>query len=201
MINILEEGTTELVALKTKKFLNENLSIIHKILVEEGVVDGARNHLANNWGKYAAGAALGGAALGAATVNGADGTDAIDTFNNGTGNIKDNTVDALKAAGQNIKYNAGVAGDVIDTQYDAAKHGFNFYNQARDTMNAPEAAVQMVSGELDGLSPAEKDAMIAGSGAFGGSFGGSLNGSTAGALGGGALGAGAMYAATRNQQK
>ncbi len=62
MINILEEGTTELVALKTKKFLNENLSIINKILVEEGVVDGAKEHLANNWGKYAGGAAAGGTA-------------------------------------------------------------------------------------------------------------------------------------------
>jgi hypothetical protein len=62
MINILEEGVTELGVLKTKKFLNENLSVISKILVEEGVVDGARNHLANNWGTYAAGA--GGAAAG-----------------------------------------------------------------------------------------------------------------------------------------
>jgi len=71
MISVLEEGTTELAALKTKQYLNENLSMIGKVLVEEGVVDAAKANLANNWGKYATGAAgatLAGAA-GAAIAN------------------------------------------------------------------------------------------------------------------------------------
>ena len=61
MIQVLEEGTTELESLKTKKYLTENLTLIGKILVEEGVVDAAKANLANNWGKYAAGAGVVGA--------------------------------------------------------------------------------------------------------------------------------------------
>jgi hypothetical protein len=61
MINVLEEGTTELESLKTKKYLTENLHMIGKILMEEGVVDAAKQNLANNWGKYAAGAGVVGA--------------------------------------------------------------------------------------------------------------------------------------------
>jgi len=57
MINLLEEGsTTELETLKTKKFLNENLNRIRKMLVEEGALEGVKQHLGNNWGKYLAGA-------------------------------------------------------------------------------------------------------------------------------------------------
>jgi len=64
MISVLEEGTTELESLKTKKYLTENLHLIGKILMEEGVVDAAKANLSNNWGKYAAGAgALGAGAL------------------------------------------------------------------------------------------------------------------------------------------
>ena len=66
MINLLEEGeVSELETLKTKKFLNENLNRIRGMLVEEGALDSVKNHLANNWGKYLAGAgALGAGALG-----------------------------------------------------------------------------------------------------------------------------------------
>ena len=58
MINVLEEGTTtELEALKTKKFLNESIQSIRGILVQEGVMPAVQNHLANNWKKYLAGGA------------------------------------------------------------------------------------------------------------------------------------------------
>ncbi|RLD42218.1 MAG: hypothetical protein DRI86_12070 [Bacteroidetes bacterium] len=148
MINILEEGTTELVALKTKKFLNENLSIISKILVEEGVVDGAKQHLANNWGKYAAGAAAGGAALGAATINGADGTDAIDTFNNGTGNFQANAGAALDAAGANVAHNATQAGQAVADKYnEAATATTNAVTGAVDDVKA--AGTQFQAGYAD----------------------------------------------------
>ncbi len=60
MINLLEEGSvTELETLKTKKFLNENLSRIRKMLIEEGAMDGVKQHLGDNWGKYLTG--IGGA--------------------------------------------------------------------------------------------------------------------------------------------
>ncbi len=65
MIQVLEESTSELESLKTKQYLNENLALIGKILVEEGVVDAARANLANNWGKYAAGAGVAAAGVGA----------------------------------------------------------------------------------------------------------------------------------------
>ena len=66
MINLLEEGTTsELETLKTKKFLNENLNRIRKMLIEEGALEGVKQHLGDNWGKYLAGAgAVGAGALG-----------------------------------------------------------------------------------------------------------------------------------------
>ncbi len=55
MINLLEEGTaSELETLKTKKFLNENLNRIRKMLIEEGTLDGVKEHLGDNWGKYLA---------------------------------------------------------------------------------------------------------------------------------------------------
>ncbi len=67
MINLLEEGSvSELESLKTKKFLNENLNRIRKMLIEEGALDGVKQHLGNNWGKYLGGAgALGAGALAA----------------------------------------------------------------------------------------------------------------------------------------
>ncbi len=53
LINLLEEGeTSELETLKTKKFLNENLGRIRKMLVEEGAVENIREHLSENWGHY-----------------------------------------------------------------------------------------------------------------------------------------------------
>ncbi len=65
MINLLEEGTaSELETLKTKKFLNENLNRIRKMLIEEGTLDGVKEHLGDNWGKYLAGAGAGAMANG-----------------------------------------------------------------------------------------------------------------------------------------
>lgn len=118
LIAVLEEGTTtELQALKTKQFLNENLGIIRKVLVEEGVVDGARQHLANNWGKYAAGAGVVGAGAAAHAagldtalasgfqnpdVGSATGGDAASlAFNAGQGaaHVKDTATDLAGAGG------------------------------------------------------------------------------------------------------
>jgi len=65
MINLLEEGEiSELETLKTKKFLNESLSRIRGMLVEEGALDAVKGHLQNNWGKYLAGAGAGAAGVG-----------------------------------------------------------------------------------------------------------------------------------------
>ncbi len=65
MINLLEEGTaSELETLKTKKFLNENLNRIRKMLIEEGAIEGAKQGLSNKWGQYLANA--GGVGVGAA---------------------------------------------------------------------------------------------------------------------------------------
>ena len=62
MINLLEESEiSELQTLKTKKFLTESLGRIRSALIEEGALDGVKQHLANNWGKYLAGGAAGGA--------------------------------------------------------------------------------------------------------------------------------------------
>jgi len=58
LIQVLEEGTTELESLKTKKYLIENLNFIKKILVEEGLLDTLKNH----GGKIAAGVGIGAAA-------------------------------------------------------------------------------------------------------------------------------------------
>ncbi len=77
MINLLEEGeTTELETLKTKKFLNENLNRIRKMLIEEGALEGVKQHLGNNWGKYLAGAGAGAAGLAANHYLGGD--DSVD---------------------------------------------------------------------------------------------------------------------------
>ena len=43
LINILEESTSELESLKTKRYLTENLNMIGKILTEEGVLDTLKN--------------------------------------------------------------------------------------------------------------------------------------------------------------
>jgi len=47
MINVLEEGTTELGALKTKRFLTENTQRIKEILIQEGVMDGVKAGIQN----------------------------------------------------------------------------------------------------------------------------------------------------------
>ncbi len=55
MINLLEEGEiTELETLKTKKFLNENISRIRKMLIEEGVLESIQDGLSSSWGIFLA---------------------------------------------------------------------------------------------------------------------------------------------------
>lgn len=74
MIQVLEEGeVTELESLKTKRFLNESIKAVRGMLVEEGIMGSVKNHLANNWKKYAAGAAT------AAAVGNPYSQDAINT--------------------------------------------------------------------------------------------------------------------------
>ncbi len=106
MINLLEEGTSsELEALKTKKFLNENLNRIRKMLVEEGALEGVKQHLGDNWGKYLAGAgALGAGAAGM-----------TDTGQEVLGNLGGTAVDAYHqvpaiAAGEGLGAAAGHVG-------------------------------------------------------------------------------------------
>lgn len=114
MINILEEGTTELAALKTKRFLTENLNIINKILVEEGVVDGARNHLANNWGKYAAAGTVGGAVAADQLANGGAITDQV--VDGAKNLVNGSQVQAGPTVGQDPIAPAPVADPVAKTQ-------------------------------------------------------------------------------------
>jgi len=59
LLNILEESSTELETLKSKKYLNENIQEIRKFLIEEGFLNNAKEHLKNNWGKYATGLGAG----------------------------------------------------------------------------------------------------------------------------------------------
>jgi len=47
MINVLEEGTTELGALKTKRFLTESTQRIKEILIQEGVMDSVKAGVQN----------------------------------------------------------------------------------------------------------------------------------------------------------
>lgn len=79
MINLLEEGaSSELEALKTKKFLSENLNRVRTMLVEEGVMEGVKQHLGDNWGKYLAGATATGLGVHGADVMGVDGQDVME---------------------------------------------------------------------------------------------------------------------------
>jgi hypothetical protein len=83
LIQVLEEGTTELESLKTKKYLTENLETIRKILIEEGLLDTLKNH----GGKIAAGIGLGAAATYAGTHEHAL-DDAKEAVGNGVDKVK-----------------------------------------------------------------------------------------------------------------
>jgi hypothetical protein len=83
LIQVLEEGTTELESLKTKKYLTENLETIRKILIEEGLLDTLKNH----GGKIAAGIGLGAAATYAGTHEHAL-DDAKEAIGNGVDKVK-----------------------------------------------------------------------------------------------------------------
>ncbi len=144
MINLLEEGeVSELETLKTKKFLNENLNRIRGMLVEEGAMDAIKDHLANNWGKYLAGA--GGLAAGAA------GADAL--ANMGEGAIQAGAGDPGFMG--NLATGAGMAADqagealqqVGDKLVDAAG---NIYDQAGNIIGNMAQGAQNAVGE--GLS-------------------------------------------------
>jgi hypothetical protein len=102
MMNLLEEGAvTELGALKTKKFLNENLGRIRGMLVEEGVMDAVKSHMAKNWGNYLAG-------LAAAGVGGAAGL--ADQYYN-DGGVANYVGDTMDQTGQ---YWGGVGQDAAN---------------------------------------------------------------------------------------
>jgi hypothetical protein len=128
MINLLEEGaTTELQTLKTKKFLNENLNRVRAMLIEEGVMQGVQQHLANNWGKYLAGAGALGAGYAAneygnvgdvieqgkaqiAEYQGENpASNAIGTVAGGIGQVASNTADGLGDAASTAADNIGDA--------------------------------------------------------------------------------------------
>jgi len=181
MINVLEEGTTELESLKTKKYLTENLHMIGKILMEEGVVDAAKQNLANNWGKYAAGAGVA-AGTGLAIAHPeatagyvAQGLSAVGADAETTANATKGTFDALQgaqdtiiSAGETIKDEAG-----------------NIYDKAGNLLH--KAGENIEAGYQDAKANVEANPAAYAAGA--------------GALGGAALGAGGMYLANRNQQR
>ncbi len=148
MINLLEEGeTTELETLKTKKFLNENLNRIRKMMIEEGALEGVKQHLGDNWGKYLAGAAGAGA--------GAMGVDALEDMGadarmggSGDGAFIDNVasgaeqaVDSAQAAGQGAMEGMQQFGDHLVDQ------AGNIYDQTGQLLgnvkNSAEAAAGM----------------------------------------------------------
>jgi len=113
MINLLEEGTaSELETLKTKKFLNENLSRIRGILVEEGAMDQVKQHLGDNWGKYLAGA---GAAGAAGLGNTETGGEIIDQLRTQSTDVGEKLADA---AGNAINSGVDAAGNLADTVTD-----------------------------------------------------------------------------------
>ncbi len=109
MINLLEESeVSELEALKTKRFLNESLNRIRGMLVEEGAMDSVKSHLANNWGKYLAGAGAAGAGYGLADMGDIPShvseymsnpnATISDTLSSIGGRIADNASEAYKSA-------------------------------------------------------------------------------------------------------
>ncbi len=142
MINLLEEGSvSELESLKTKKFLNENLNRIRKMLVEEGALDGVKNHLANNWGKYLGGAgALGAGALAA---------------NHFMGDGADPRLDEIVAAGDENQAIRDQAGSVLP-EYMKGQGGQAGMDDARQSMIDAQNASQ--NGEV--LIPGQGNAMV-----------------------------------------
>jgi len=53
LLNALEESTSEIEVLRTKKFLNEAASVIETVLVEEGVVDSVKEYVKNAYANAA----------------------------------------------------------------------------------------------------------------------------------------------------
>jgi len=145
MINLLEEGSvSELETLKTKKFLNENLNRIRKMLIEEGALDSVKGHLANNWGKYLAGAgALGAGAAGAMT----------DAGQETLANLKDSAVDAYHQvpaayAQEDIVTTPEVEGGIQGAARQLGKSFEGALDPAKEAINSaltPEAGDFMVS--------------------------------------------------------
>jgi len=136
MIRVLEEGTSELGSLKTKQYLTENLNLINKILVEESVVDGARAHLANNWGKYA----VGGAALGAAGAAGL-GDGVVNAYQDGS---EGGVINGLKSFAAGDGYSTGADGGVIQGLKSAGNQMGDNFSQMGDKLT--QAGNEAVNG-------------------------------------------------------
>ncbi len=143
MINLLEEGeTTELETLKTKKFLNENLNRIRKMLIEEGALEGVKQHLGDNWGKYLAGAGAAGAgALGM--------TDAGQEV---LGNIGDTAVDAYHQVPAIMGAEPTAIGDNPSGFVDAMRHVGN--NLSNDIQPGVEAISNFANRTGDSIADA-----------------------------------------------
>ncbi len=167
MINLLEEGTSsELETLKTKKFLNENLNRIRKMLVEEGALEGVKQHLGDNWGKYLAGAG----ALGAGALANHYGNDpeSHDTFNAarealaGGETMGDKVYGAGRAIGAGLDAKGGQLMDAASGAYDAAGGAVD---SAVDTAgNAVDAAGNAIgaAGNAIGGAYDQADAAVGG---------------------------------------
>jgi len=177
MINVLEESTSELESLKTKKYLTENLNLIGKILMEEGVVDNARQHLANNWGKYATGAGVAGAVgVGAGVANhyGAFDTPTFDPMDASAlrtsaatalanGQINTQQFDAVN---NEATMRAGNENNVVQIAQDEANGVPNQYTAGEDpkTFSSGNAADVLNNSKLggsDGLTSGQSAAAIA----------------------------------------
>lgn len=155
MINLLEEGSaTELETLKTKKFLNENLNRVRSMLVEEGAMDAVKGHLANNWGKYLAGA---GTAAGMAA--GADGiNDIVDQGQETIANYKGDYPIAQAAGvvgGGVVQAGADAANAVVDGTIDLFNAAGEKVNQFGQTIGDAYGRADYAAGGMlpGGQSP------------------------------------------------
>ena len=155
MINLLEEGSvSELETLKTKKFLNENLQRIRGILIQEGAMDSVKSHLANNWGKYLAGAGAAGTAYGLGNTE--TGGEIMDQLNMQNSTIGERVAGAGEVIGDKLgdAYDSatGTASDAVDAAklaggnlYDATGRLVDQAHQAIDPNFQPGA-----TGAVDG---------------------------------------------------
>ncbi len=163
MINLLEEGeTTELETLKTKKFLQENLNRIRKMLIEEGALEGVKQHLGDNWGKYLSGiGAAGAGALGAATGLGGDIADtAVDAYHQVPGIVADGGYgEAANHVGANLAGDLSKAGDVISgAAGQASDYAGGLATQAGDAIGG---AYDKVDAMVGGPEQAQEEHMAA----------------------------------------